>query len=299
MPPPFAGVWPAMITPTTPDGQPAFHTLERLTELFIRQKLGGIYLTGSTGQWPLFNLDERQAIAECVVRAAGGKIPVMVHVGATTTADAEMLAQHAESIGADAISAVGPIYYSHPLEAVFEHYRRVGSASSLPFFVYHLSGVSQSIQPREYVDRLLNIPNVAGMKITDKDLYPFGLIHAYAGERLCLLSGADEVMCHAILSGASGAIGTFYNVWGPACDRARQACLAGKIDTARRFMLTFQTAIARVLAAGSLWSFMRSAMQRRYDIDVGMPRPPLAATEKPWDDAEVDRLLAEVDGAIA
>ena len=66
------------------------------------------------------------------------------------------------------------------------------------------------------------------MKITDHDLYPFGLIHAYAGDRLRLFSGADEVMCHAVPRGAVGAIGTFYNLWGPACACARDATVAGR-----------------------------------------------------------------------
>jgi N-acetylneuraminate lyase len=287
-----------MVTPTTPDSRPALAICEQLVDLFARQRLGGIYLVGSTGQWPLFTVEERKAIAECVVKAARGRLPVMVHVGAATTADAVNLAEHAAKIGADAISAVGPIYYTYSPDAVFEHYRRIGSATNLPLFAYHLSGVSQmKLGPREYAERLLAIPNVAGMKITDHDLYPFGLIHGFAGDRLQLFSGADEVMCHAVLSGAIGAIGTFYNVWGPACAAARSATVAGDIATGQAFMLRFQSAISEVLGSGGIWSFLRAAMRLKYGIDVGMPRPPLGATDRSWSDADVARLLERVDGA--
>src|SRR5262245_4102393 len=135
----FGGIWPAMLTPTTTDGRPAFAVCEQLVELFTRQRLGGIYLVGSTGQWPLFTIEERRQIAECVVKAAARRLPVMVHVGAVTTADAVALAEHAARIGASAVSAVGPIYYPAPAEAVFEYYRCIGSATSLPLFAYHLS----------------------------------------------------------------------------------------------------------------------------------------------------------------
>src|SRR5215831_8730655 len=104
----FADVWPATLTPLTEEGKPAFGALEQLTELFARQGLGGLYLIGSTGQWPMFTTEERCAIAECVVRASAGRIPVMVHVGAMATADAVALARHAERVGAAAISAVTP-----------------------------------------------------------------------------------------------------------------------------------------------------------------------------------------------
>lgn len=296
----FGGIWPAMLTPTTSDGRPALSTCEQLVELFAKQGLGGIYLVGSTGQWPLFTLDERKAIAECVVTAAAGRLPVMVHVGAVATADAVALAEHAARVGAAGVSTVGPIYYPQSANGVFEHYRRIATATDLRFFAYHLSLTGpMALGPREYAERLMAIPNVAGMKITDHDLYPFGLIHAVAGDRLQLFSGADEVMGHAVLSGAVGAIGTFFNVWGPACAAARERIVAGDIAAGREFMLRFQTAIADVLGSGGIWSFLRAAMRLKHGLDVGMPRPPLGATDAPWADADVRRILELVDGSEA
>ena len=293
----FGGIWPAMLTPIGADGRPDLTACEQLADLFARQGLGGIYLVGSTGQWPLLTVAERKAIADRVVRAAAGRLPVMVHVGAATTAEAVELAEHAAHVGAAAVSAVGPTYSSHSPDAVFVFYRRIGSATGLPLFAYHLSGVSKlGLGPREYARRLMELPNVAGMKVTDLDLYTFGLLHAAAGDRLQLFSGADEVMCHAVLSGAVGAIGTFYNVWGPACHTARAATVAGDVATARDFTRRFQTAIADVLDSGGVWSFLRAAVRLQYGIEVGMPRPPLGAADRPWADADVRRVLDLVDG---
>jgi N-acetylneuraminate lyase len=194
------------------------------------------------------------------------------------------------------VSAVGPTYYSYPAEALFEYYRRIGASTDLPLFAYHLSNVGRMpLGPREYAERLLTVPNIAGMKITDHDLYPFGLIRAVAGDRLQLFSGADEVMCHAVLSGAVGAIGTFYNVWGPECKAAREATAAGDVAAGFAFMQRFQPAIADAIASG-MWSFLRAATRLKYGIDVGMPRPPLGSADKPWAEADVRRLLRLVDG---
>ncbi len=291
------GVWPALLTPMNADGEPALDVVEQLTDLFVRQGLGGVYVTGSTGQWLTLTPAERSAVVERVVKTVAGRIPVMVHVGAAATADAAALARHAARTGADAVSAVAPIYYAHSAEVVFEHYRQIGAASELPLFVYHLGQASPiRLGAQEYVDRLLALPHIGGMKYTDHDLFTFGLIHGLAGGRLQLFSGADELMCHAVLSGAVGAIGTFYNLWGPACQRARAAFVAGAVETGRAFMIRFQTAISRVIASGSVWAFLRTAMRRKYGIDVGMPRPPLGAMDRPWADADVDRLLTLVEG---
>lgn len=293
----FGGVWPAMLTPLTESGEINHGEIDKLIDLFVRQCLGGLYVLGSTGQWPLLHPELRKAAAERIVKAAAGRIPIIVHVGAVATDDAVALARHAAKIGADGVSAVAPIYYSAGPDLVFEHYRRIGAASDLPLYVYHLSVVGQiGLGPRQYADRVLALPHIAGMKITTGDLYQFGVIHRHAGDRLQLFSGADEVMCHAALSGAIGAIGTFYNVWGPACAAARKAFVAGQFEAGRRFMLAFQDAIDQVLGAGS-WSFLRAAMRRKYRIDIGAARAPLGMVDKPWADADVDRLLALVDDA--
>jgi hypothetical protein len=99
------------------------------------------------------------------------------------------------------------------------------------------------------------------------------------------------------LRGAIGAIGTFYNLFGPSCKRAREAMVAGNVDFAFRFMQRFQQTISEVLGTGSTWSFLRAAMQMKYKIDIGMPRPPLGSCDKPWAEADVRKYIALVDEA--
>ncbi|MCC7424235.1 MAG: dihydrodipicolinate synthase family protein [Planctomycetaceae bacterium] len=303
MPRSFRGLWPAMFTPLTESGEPNLAETERLVDLFVRQRLDGIYLLGSTGQGPLLSVAQRQAVAECTIKAAAGRIPVMLHVGAVSTEDSITLAKHGAKIGADALSSVGPIYYRVPPDAVFEHYRRIGSAADLPFFVYHLSLVNTlSLGGRDYVDRLLALPNVAGMKFTDRDLFQLGLLCTHGGDRFQVFSGADEVLCHAAVCGTVGAIGTFYNVWGPACQAARAAFVgemnsAGSVEAGYKFMTAFQVALDEVLSSGGTWPFLRSAMQIKYNIDIGPCRAPLGASDKPWKPADVERVLEMVDAA--
>lgn len=295
----FGGVWPALLTPLDKSGVPCDQALEQLVELFVKQKLGGLYVIGSTGQWPLLSLEHRRKVLERVVKVAAGRIPIMAHVGAVATEDAVGLARHAASVGADAVSSVTPIYYQASADVMFEHYRQIGSASDLPLFVYHLSTVNPvSLEAGDYVERILALPHIAGMKITDRDLFQFGLMHTHSRGRLQLFSGADELLCHAALSGSMGAIGTFYNLWGPACAQARERFIAGDFEQTRKFMLVFQDAIGQVVRSGSVWTFLRAAMLHKYKIDVGMPRPPLGSLDRPWSDADVARIVAMVDEAI-
>ncbi|MFO1023324.1 MAG: dihydrodipicolinate synthase family protein [Planctomycetales bacterium] len=294
----FGGVWPALLTPLDDRGQVNHSALEQLVELFVRQNLGGLYVTGSTGQGPLLSNAERLDVIERVVKTSAGRIPVMAHVGAVSTDDAVLMARRAAELGADALSSVTPIYYSAAAEITFEHYRRIGAASDKPFFVYHLSGAAQfPLPPREYVQRLLEIPHIAGMKVTDRDTYLLGLLASFSGEQLQLFSGADEVLCQAAVSGACGAIGTFFNIWGPQAQDVRRRFLQGDIAAGRKFMAVFQQVIDELLRTQRVWTFLRAAMRLRHQIEIGLPRPPLGLGDRPISDAETLELVDRVESA--
>ncbi len=295
----FGGVWPAMLTPFTEEGEPNLDVIDPLVDAFAREGLDGLYVLGSTGQGLAQSVEQRRRVLERVVTASRGRLPVMVHVGAIATRDAVELARHAADCGADAVSSVPPVYFPCTQDAVFEHYRQIGGATELPFFPYHLDffGVEMLADPA-YTQRVLAIPNVAGMKLTIRDLYHFGLFAARTRGRLTLFSGADELVCHAVLSGAVGAIGTFYNLWGRAVAAARCACTSGDVDRAREFMETFQLAVDEILRSGNTYDFLRRAMRLKYDIDIGPGRSPSSFTSRPWDDAVVERIVARVDATL-
>ncbi len=288
----FSGLWPAMFTPVDASGAPAMDQVEKLVELLIGQGLDGLYILGSTGQGVLFTEEQRKAVTEVVTGVNKGRVPVMVQVGSLTTAESARLASHAAQCGADAISSVGPIYFSGNTSAALEHYRQIAAATELPFFPYQLGNNTMGDIPA-FIDRLLEIPTIAGMKLTTGQLMEISAIRLHAGERLLLFSGADELMCHASLCGTVGAIGSFYNLWGPACKRVLEAFQEGDYVLAKEFMLEFQRTILYVLP--NIWTFLRQAMLLKYSIDIGPTKSPLGVGQKPWDDAEVQAISERIE----
>lgn len=288
----FEGVWPAMLTPVSDTGEPAFDQLERLTDLLIGEGLDGLYLLGSTGQGVLFTEEQRKQVLETVVRVNAGRVPLMVQVGALTTAESIRLAQHAAARGADAISSVGPIYFTGAAKNALEHYRQIATATELPFFPYQLGNNTMG-NIQSFVDELLEIPQVVGMKLTTGQLLEIGAIHQHAGGHLRLFSGADELFCHASLCGTVGAIGTFYNLWGPTCQQVLRLFKQGDYELGKAFMLEFQEIILYVLP--NIWTFLRQAMRLKYGIDIGCTKPPLGTLQDEWDDDEVQRITNRIE----
>ncbi|MGX5819304.1 dihydrodipicolinate synthase family protein [Chitinophaga lutea] len=288
----FSGLWPALFTPVDESGEPVMDQLEKLVELLIGQKMDGLYILGSTGQGVLFSEQQRKQVAEVVCRLAAGRVPVMVQVGALTTAESVRLAEHAEKCGASGISSVGPIYYHNTAEMALEHYSVIARATALPFFPYQLGDHSMPGNTLEFVRRLLDIPHVTGMKLTTNQLLDISMIHNYAGERLKLFSGSDELFCHASLCGTVGAIGSTYNLWGVECRQVQTAFMQGDYRLAKSFMLEFQKTIQRIMP--HIWTFLRQAMQWRYGIDIGPTKAPLANTQQPWKESEVRELTQQI-----
>lgn len=289
----FKGLWPAMFTPVLENGEPAFGELEKLTELFISQGMDGLYILGSTGQGVLFTEEQRKKVTEVASGVISGRIPVIVQVGSLTTDESVRLARHAENCGVDGISSVGPIYFSGSAEMALEHYRKIAGATDLPFLPYQLGNNFIPGDTLSFIKSLMEIPQVAGMKLTTNQLLEISTIHNYAGDRLKLFSGSDELLCHAALCGTVGAIGTFYNLWGVICKRVLNEFTNGNFQMAREFMLSFQKTIQLILP--NIWTFFRKAMLLRYEIDIGPAKAPLGNTQTAWKDDEVIKIMEQLE----
>jgi N-acetylneuraminate lyase len=283
------GVWPAMFTPMNMDGNVNVPELEKLIEMLIREEADGLYILGSTGQGFLFTEAERKLITETVLEITNKRIGVIVQVGAISTDECVRLAKHAAHAGADAISSVGPIYYGISGNMALEHYRKIATASDLPFIPYQIGHATN----KSLVEKLLEIPNIVGMKLTTLNLLEISSVFSLTNGNWQLFSGADELMCQAALCGTAGAIGSTYNLLPGTFKHVREKFLQGDVTMANEFMLKFQKLIEDVLPV--IWTFYRRAMMLKHNIDIGNPKAPLIAGSLKWTDNEILQITNELE----
>ena len=294
----FHGLWPALLTPLNDNGAPNLGEIEKITELMISQELDGLYILGSTGQGILLNENQRKKVTEVVTSLNNGRLPIIVQVGSLTTAESVKLARHAADNGAHGISSVGPIYYGSSdgtPDMAIKHYRQIAEASDLPFFPYQLGEGKFGGSISSFVDKLLKIPHIAGMKLTTGNLLEISSVFNNSKGKLILFSGADELMCHAAICGTSGAIGTFYNLWGQECKKVRSEFVNGDVGLGTSFMLAFQEVIADVLP--NIWTFLQQSMLLRYGITIGKCLAPLGNTHQPWPEKQVIEIIEKITNA--
>ena len=124
-----------------------------------------IGLLGSTGGYAFLTREQRRHAVESAVQCIGGKIPLIVGVGALRTDEAQALARDAADAGADAL-LLAPVSYT-PLtqEEGFQHFKAIADATDLPLCVYNNPGTTKFVFSHELIARLAHVENIQAIKM--------------------------------------------------------------------------------------------------------------------------------------
>ena len=161
------GVITAMTTPFDEHDQVDVKALEEQVEFLIQKGVNCLYPCGTTGE--MFNMtpEERELVAETVLKAAAGRVDVFIHVGAMTLKETIRLAQHAEKIGVDGIGVVTPGFFGIKDKAMIRYYQQVSASVSKDFPIY-LYAIPQcatnDLKPELVAELLKTCPNIVGIK---------------------------------------------------------------------------------------------------------------------------------------
>ncbi len=102
-----------------------------------RNGIDGLIPLGSTGEFLSVSRAERTAIIETVVRAAAGRVPVLIGTGAEDTREAVALSREAEALGADGVLVIPPFYSVPTADELYVHYKAIADAIGIPVMVYN------------------------------------------------------------------------------------------------------------------------------------------------------------------
>jgi dihydrodipicolinate synthase/N-acetylneuraminate lyase len=176
-----------------------------LVDFFAENGLHGIFALGTTGEGLLLTVAERRRAAELFLEAGAGRLALVVHCGAQTTADSVALAEHAAGAGVDAVAAVAPPYYPFDEQELTSHFVVVAAACApTPFFLYEIAARSGYAIPLTVVERLREAaPNLAGLKVSDT---PFDRVEPYLVEGLDVFVGSEPLAAKALARGAAGVV---------------------------------------------------------------------------------------------
>ncbi|HYW92637.1 MAG TPA: 4-hydroxy-tetrahydrodipicolinate synthase [Gammaproteobacteria bacterium] len=228
------GSFVALVTPMHEDGRIDFESLGRLVEYHVDNGTNGIVSVGTTGESSTLGFDEHDEVIRETVRLAAGRLPVVGGTGANNTEEAIRLTRSAKKAGVDACLLVTPYYNKPTQEGLYRHFRKVAEAVDLPQILYNVPGRTACDMQPDTVARLLEVPNIIGLKEAKPDMQRIIDLRRMCGDRLTLFSGDDGTAMEAMLLGAGGDISVTANVAPNQMQRMCAAAVAGDRETAEK-----------------------------------------------------------------
>jgi 4-hydroxy-tetrahydrodipicolinate synthase len=206
------GIIPAMVTPLTMDGELNEGALRKLTNYLIAGGVHGLFVIGSQGEFWAFSKEEKQRAWEVVVEETNRRVPVYAGTAAITTRETITLTKLAEKAGVEAVSVLTPFFISPDDNQLYDHYRAVAEATSLPILLYtNPARTGVKISP-SLLARLAAIKNIVGIKDSSGDLELTAEYIRVAPQEFSVVMGRDTLIFSALMHGAKAAIAATANV---------------------------------------------------------------------------------------
>jgi len=224
----------ALITPMTPEGAIDWEAFARLIDWQIAEGTAGLVPCGTTGESATLSHAEHDAVVKFVINRAAGRVPVIAGTGSNNTLEAVALTREAEAAGATAALVITPYYNKPTQEGLYQHFKAIHDATTLPILLYDVPGRTVTRIADETVARLAALPRVMGIKDATADLTRPVDLAARVPADFVQLSGEDGTVLAYLVQGGHGCISVTANVAPRLCAELHQAWQAGNLAEAQR-----------------------------------------------------------------
>ena len=194
-----------MVTPfNASDESIDFSGLKEVTEFLITNGVDGVIPNGSTGEFVAMSIDEQKRVNAAVCENAAGRIKVFCSTGAYRTRDAVELSKSAQAAGADGVMVVTPWYMAPNEEELYEHYKAIRKAISIPIMVYHNPYYSTCLMENKFMARLYNDGIIDAVKERQADVYNQQDLRAMTDDGFGIFYGYDICPVESVSMWADG-----------------------------------------------------------------------------------------------
>jgi 4-hydroxy-tetrahydrodipicolinate synthase len=229
----FTGCGTALVTPFRHDFSLDESGLRRLVRRQIEAGIDFLVPCGTTGENPTLTRAEHLRVIEITLEESDGKVPVLAGGGGYNTAEVIELARDIQSLGANGILSVTPYYNKPSQEGLYQHYKAIAAAISIPIVVYSVQGrTGVNLEPSTLA-RLAQIENIVGVKEASGNIGQIASIFSQIPERFTVLSGDDAVALPIIALGGRGVISVAANEIPGEMTELIHACLDGDFARGR------------------------------------------------------------------
>ncbi len=225
----FHGVFPYLVSPTSPDGRIKTDVLGKLCNDLIAAGVHGLTPLGSTGEFAYLDRQQRETVVKATIDATARRVPVIAGVASTSTADAVAQAKSYEKMGADGILAILEAYFPIKDAQIESYFRAIADAVDIPVVIYTNPNFQRSDLTLDVIARLSEHPRIGYIKDASNNTGRLLSIANRCGDALKLFSASAHIPAAVMLIGGVGWMA------GPACVVPRQSVTLYDLCKAKRW----------------------------------------------------------------
>ena len=229
----FKGSMVAMVTPMHQDGSIDDDALSALIEFHIDAGTDAIVAVGTSGESATLTVPEHASVIKRVIERVAGRVPVIAGTGANATAEAVELTQRAADAGADACLLVTPYYNKPTQEGLYQHFKAVAKAVSVPQILYNVPGRTALDMTPQTTARLSSVSNIVGIKEAYGTVDRIQQLVELCSDDFMIVTGDDATAMESMLAGAHGDISVSANVVPRQMHEMCMAAIAGDREAAQ------------------------------------------------------------------
>ena len=190
----FKGLGVALITPFTKTG------------------VDFLCILATTGETPCLTADEKQKIKDIVVEKVAGRIPILMGCGGNNTSAVVHALKTDDFTGVDGVLSVCPYYNKPSQEGLYQHFRTIAEATSLPVVLYNVPGrVGVNMTAHTTLRLARDCENIVAIKEASGNFTQIDDIIKNKPENFDVISGDDGITFPLITLGAVGVISVIGN----------------------------------------------------------------------------------------
>jgi 4-hydroxy-tetrahydrodipicolinate synthase len=230
----LTGTGVAIVTPFRKDDSIDFKSLAKLVNYQVENNADYIVVLGTTGESVTLSNDEKHAVIDAVIENVDKRVPVVVGIGGNNTQEIINKIRTFDFAGIDAILSVSPYYNKPSQRGIFEHYKAIASASSLPIILYNVPGrTGSNIAAATTLQLAEEVKNIVAVKEASGNLIQVMDIIKNKPKDFLVLSGDDALALPIIALGGNGVISVAANAFPKEVSEMIDLALDKKIQQAR------------------------------------------------------------------
>ena len=234
------GMGVALITPFKEDESVDYEALGKLVDYQLQNGTDYLVVLGTTAETPTLTEEEKKNIIDLVVTKVNGRIPIVLGVGGNCTRAIVEKLKNDNFDGIDAILSVVPYYNKPSQEGIYQHYKAIAEATTLPIVLYNVPGRTGVNMTAETTLRIAReFKNVIAIKEASGNITQMDDIIKNKPKDFNVISGDDGITFPLITLGAVGVISVIGNAFPREFSRMVRLALAGDYDNARTIHHSF------------------------------------------------------------